>query len=464
MLLDLTRYSPAVLLKEGKELAVLAWPILLAQVAAVGVGFVDTVMAGNVGTDDLSAVALGSAAFTTVLISLMGIMTALNPVIAQLHGAGETGRVGEAGRQGLWFGLLSGLAGMLLLGISVRPFLNYLEWSEKVEAMLSQYLYFTAPAMPAAMIHRAIHAYLASLGRPKPIMWVSWAALLLNIPLNYIFVYGKFGLPALGGAGCGLATLLVFWFSAAALWHFAAKDNGLQKFGLCCGFSRPDIQAIRQYWHLGWPAGLSYFLEVSLFTFIMFLITRFGQTDVAAQQIVISLTGIIYMIPQSVGAAVTVRVGFSLGKGWRCRARYISGVGFLIGILLALATMILLAFFRQLLADIYTDDAEVLALASSVLLFAAVFQLFDFTQCIASYALRGYKITKAPMLVHGIAFWGLGLLPGYLLANHGGLKIYGFWTALTVSLAAAAILLVWLLERHSRILALEHGFPNAKEN
>ena len=121
--------------------------------------------------------------------------------------------------------------------------------------------------------------------------------------------------------------------------------------------------------------------------------------------------------------------------------------------MLALCTMLLLSLLRSPLAGMYTKDAAVLQLAASVLLFSALFQLFDFTQCIASYALRGYKITRAPMLVHAAAFWGLGLIPGWLLANLAGMKIYGFWAALIVSLAAAAVLLVWLLEKHSRTIA-----------
>ncbi|MDO5059177.1 MAG: MATE family efflux transporter [Neisseria sp.] len=457
MLLDVSRYSFSVFASEARALGKLAWPIMLAQIAALGVGFVDTVMAGAAGKEDLAAVALGSSAFATVFITLLGVMTALNPMISQLFGAGKHAEVGETGRQGLWFGLIIGTAGMLLLLASVAPFMWYLDLQPRVEEMLAQYLIFVALAMPAAMLHRALHAYASSLNRPKPIMWVSWAALVLNIPLNYVFVYGKFGMPALGGAGCGLATLLVFWFNAAALWLYVKKQAYFAPFGLSGGFSKPDWGLLKQIWKLGWPIGFSYFLEVSLFSFIVFLIAKFGEDQVAAQQVVISLTGIIYMVPQALGSASTVRVGYALGKGWRQKARYISGVSVLTGWGAAVLTMTFLITARHLITGIYTDDETVRTIAAQVLLFAAFFQFFDFTQCIASYALRGYKITKAPMLVHGIAFWGLGLLPGYWLANARQMEIFGFWTALIISLAAAALLLVGLLERHSRKIAAEKG-------
>lgn len=453
MLLDLTRYSPAAFRREAAKLAVLAMPMLAAQVAQVGVGFVDTVMAGGAGKDDLAAVALGGSAFITVYITFLGIMTALNPMLSQQHGAGETEAVGELGRQGLWYGLLLGILGMLLLWLAIAPLQGYLTLNANVEAQFGQYVGFIALAMPAAMVHRALHAYASSLGRPKPIMWVSWAALLLNIPLNYIFVYGKLGMPALGGAGCGLASALVFWFNALVLWLYVAKQRYFRPFGLMARFSKPDTAVFGQITRLGVPIGLSFFLEVSLFTFIMLLIARLdGNTEdfVAAQQVVINITGIIYMIPQGVGTAATVRVGYSVGANELYRARYAAGVAVAVGAALAVCTAVLILLLRHHLVAMYTDDAAVLALGATILLFAAAFQLADAVQCIASFALRGYKVTKLPMLIHALAFWVLGLGLGCWLAFGREMGIYGFWTALVLSLAAAAVALLWCLETVSR--------------
>ena len=206
MLLNLNRFSPSSFRSESGKLVSLALPLLLAQIASVGVGVVDTVMAGRAGKDDLAAVALGSAVFATVFITFLGIMTALNPMIAQQHGAGEQGEIGETGRQGMWFGLGLGAAGMLLMMALIKPLQGYLAgkgYGAYVLDTLGDYLFYVALAMPAAMVYRALYAYASSLDRPKPLMWTSWAALLLNVPLNYVFVYGKLGLPAMGGAGFG---------------------------------------------------------------------------------------------------------------------------------------------------------------------------------------------------------------------------------------------------------------------
>ena len=453
MLLNLNRFSPSSFRSESGKLVSLALPMLLAQIASVGVGVVDTVMAGRASKDDLAAVALGSAVFATVFITFLGIMTALNPMIAQQHGAGEQGEIGETGRQGMWFGLGLGAAGMLLMMALIKPLQGYLAgkgYGAYVLDTLGDYLFYVALAMPAAMVYRALYAYASSLDRPKPLMWTSWAALLLNVPLNYVFVYGKFGLPAMGGAGCGLATALVFWFSAVALGGHIVRNPYFAAFGLTARFSLPHKAAQRRIWQLGWPIGLSYFLEASLFTLIVWLIANFGQDTVSAQQVVISITSVVYMVPSAVGAATTVRIGFALGRRQFARARYIAGVSLAMGWALALLTLTVLVLFRRPLASFYTGDAAVIAIAANILLFAAVFQFFDFTQCIASYALRGYKITRAPMIIHGIAFWGLGLLPGYLLAHHAGMGVYSFWAALIASLAAAAVALVWYLEKCSR--------------
>lgn len=457
MLLDINRYPLSNFAAEAKKLTALALPMMLGSIAAVGVGVVDTAMAGGAGKDDLTAVALGSALFATVFITFMGVMAALNPIIAQMHGEGKRGQVGEMGRQGLWFALLLGLLGTTLMMAAIVPLKNYVDFAPHVEQMLGDYVFYTGLAMPAAMVHRAFHAYVSSLNRAKAIMWVSWGGLLLNVPLNYVFVYGKFGLPEMGGAGCGLATLLVFVFNAAALGTYVVRRRYFAQFALTERFSWPDWRIQKQIWQLGWPIGLSYFLEASAFTSIVWLIAPLGSDMVGAQQVVVSLTSITYMLPNSLGAAATVRVGFALGRRQFARARYVSGVAVALGLATALIACILVVVLRYPLVGIYTSDAGVIAIAVSVILFMAAFQFFDFTQCITSYALRGYKVTRIPMVIHALAFWLCGLLPGYLLAYAGGMGIYGFWTALVFSLAVAALLLLYYLEKISKWVVRNRG-------
>ncbi len=469
MLFDLNRHSFAEYKKEFTALITLALPILLSQIAQVGTGFVDTIMAGSVSKEDLSAVGLGSSLFVTVYITLLGVMTALNPMIAQEYGAVSKGDaratdIGELGRQGLWYGLMMGVIGMVLIWATILPFERYFaHLSANTIAITKDYLWFIGLAMPAAMIHRGLHAYASSLNKPKVIMIVSWLCFFANIPLNYIFVYGKFGMPALGGAGCGLATAIVFWLNAIVLGVYIAKDKYFHEFGLTRQFSPPDIKLFGDLTKLGIPIGLSFFIEVSLFTCIMFLVARLGgntEDYVAAQQITINITTLIFMIPQSLGVASTVRVGMAMGQREPAHARYGSGVALSGAAAISLITATLLVVGKEALANLYTNDSTVIAITTTIMLYAAAFQLVDAIQCVASYALRGYKITTIPMVIHIIAFWGCGLIPGILLAFYVGMGIYGFWMALVISLSVAAVFLGWYLERYSRRMVIQaHATP-----
>ncbi|KES11013.1 Na+-driven multidrug efflux pump [Snodgrassella alvi SCGC AB-598-O02] len=457
MLFELNEHSKGEVLTECRRLVRLALPILIAQAAQVGVGVVDTVMAGHASANDLAGVALGSNVFTTLYITLLGVMAALQPIVAQSYGAGKTTEIGEQGRQGLWFGLFLGISGMLLLWVVISPLQKQFDMGSYVNKTFGQFVFFISLGMPAAMIHRAFYAFASSLNRPKTIMVVSLIALLLNIPLNYVFVYGKFGLPALGGAGCGLASAICFWFNAIVLGIYIYRQRFFAPFALFARFEWPKWRAQWAVLMLGIPIGLSFFLEVSLFTFISLLIARFGVTHVASQQVVINITSLIYMIPQSIGIALAVCVGQAVGAQNWLRARFISGVGLIMGLIGACGTGLMLLTFRHFWVSLYTKDQNVIILGGTLLIFAAIFQLSDATQTIASYALRGFKLTKVPMLIHAITFWGLGLGIGCLLGLYFNMALYGFWLALVVSLTGAAVALVWYLNRESKVLVYQHA-------
>ena len=457
MLFELNEHSKGEVLTECRRLVRLALPILIAQAAQVGVGVVDTVMAGHASANDLAGVALGSNVFTTLYITLLGVMAALQPIVAQSYGAGKTTEIGEQGRQGLWFGLFLGISGMLLLWVVISPLQKQFDMGSYVNKTFGQFVFFISLGMPAAMIHRAFYAFASSLNRPKTIMIVSLIALLLNIPLNYVFVYGKYGLPALGGAGCGLASAICFWFNAIVLGIYIYRQRFFAPFALFARFEWPKWRAQWAVLMLGIPIGLSFFLEVSLFTFISLLIARFGVTHVASQQVVINITSLIYMIPQSIGIALAVCVGQAVGAQNWLRARFISGVGLIMGLIGACGTGLMLLTFRHFWVSLYTKDQNVIILGGTLLIFAAIFQLSDATQTIASYALRGFKLTKVPMLIHAITFWGLGLGIGCLLGLYFNMALYGFWLALVVSLTGAAVALVWYLNRESKLLVYRHA-------
>ncbi len=455
MLFDIDKAQPGALRREALAIARLSLPMMIAQMAQVATGFVDTVMSGRVSTDDLAAVSIGSSIFITVYCTLMGVVTALNPIIAHQFGSGERSGIGETGRQGIWFGLFAGIIGMLLM-LACEPLLyRWLDLPYEVRDKVLLFITGAALGMPGAMMHRALHAYASSLNKPRLIMVVSVAALLLNIPLNYILIHGLFGLPRMGGAGCGWATGAVFWFAFFALLAYLKFNRYFAPFGLFERMSWPDFRRFRTFLKLGIPIGLSFFVEVSLFSFIALLVTPLGTVVVASHQAVLNFSSLIYMLPSSIATALSVRVGQYIGAGNASGARFSAGVGLLSGLVLALFTMVLVLLLRAEIIGMYTSDSRLIEIGMTLLLFAAVYQLTDAAQTIASGALRGYKLTTIPMAIHISAFWGVGLGLGIMLGLTDWLVsrpmgIYGFWLALVISLTTAAVFLVWYLARASR--------------
>lgn len=449
------------LLAESRALLGLAIPMMVAQIAQVATGFVDTVMAGRVGTADLAAVSIGASVLITVTISLAGMVMALNPIISHHFGADERHHIASSVRQGLWNALLLGglgAGGMLLFAVYLPDILSL---SPQVEAMTYTYLVGAATGVPAFLLYRVFHACLSSINLTRPIMVTSLVALALNVPLNYVFIHGLWGLPALGGAGCGWATAMVYWFSLFVLAGYCAWSSKVRPLAIFSRFEWPSLALQRTIVRLGTPIAFSFFLEVSAFTFVAMLITPFGETVVAGHQVVINFSALIYMIPQSLATALSVRVGQTIGAGDYVEARFKSGAGLLTGLVLALITSALVLVGNVSIASIYSTDPAVIALAAHLLLFSAVFQFSDAAQTIASGALRGYRITSVPMMIHAVSFWGIGLGLGVILGLmlpvrpewgwSGPLGVEGFWAALVLSLTVAAVLLVWYLNRISRL-------------
>ena len=450
MFFGLNQFSKQEYKQEVKKLTTLALPMFIAQVAQVGTGVVDTVMAGRVSTDDLAAVSLGASLFMTLYVTLLGVGTAINPILSERFGAGQTKELGEVGRQGMWFCGLLGVLGMLVM-LALTPLIA--RWDSLTPYVRDTTVLFVIGAslgMPAALLHRSLHAFASSLNKPKPIMIVSLVALLLNIPLNYILIHGLFGMPKLGGAGCGFATAAAFWFNFLVLWLYVSKHRYFKPFGLMDQFSKPVKAHFKSFFKLGLPIGLSYFLEVSLFTFIALLLAQFGAIQVASQQVVINFSSIVYMVPQTLGAALSVRVAQSIGAGSYLKARYISGVGVSVGLMCSIVVSILIMIFREHIVGLYTSEPEVIRIGSTLLIFAAIFQLSDSVQTIVSGALRGYKLTKVPMIIHAISFWGVGLGLGVYLGVYRDMEAVGFWIALVISLTVAAVLLFIFLAKRSK--------------
>ena len=454
--------SPAVRC-EAFALWRLAWPILVGQLATVGMNVADVAMAGHASAQDLAGVSLGVSIWYIVIVTLMGVLMAVNPIVSHHVGAGELAHIPRVVRQALWKAVGVGLLAMLVANGAARVF-GHLDIEASVRVLATDFVFVISFALPAFCCYRVLYGYSASVNQTKPMMVIALLALLINIAVNWLLVFGHLGAPRLGGLGCAWSTLLCVWFNLIAIvgWiHKAPAYRSTLPFGR---YEAPRWSDIRALLHIGLPIGVTYFAETSAFSLIALLVAGFGTTQVAAHQIALNFASLVFMAPMSLGVALMTRVGQALGAGDPAAARFRAWTGIAMALAVATASAILIAVLNTQIAGAYTSDAVVAALAAQLLVYAAVFQLSDATQVCASSAIRAYKVTRPPMVIHLAAFWGLSLPLGCVLGLAPAwmpwrpvqaMGAQGFWIALVVGLTIAAVGLVWLLHR----LSLQRRLP-----
>ena len=429
---------------ELRGLLLLATPIIIAQLAHTAMGFVDTVMAGRVSPRDLAAVALGNSIWVPVFLLMTGILLATTPKVAQHFGAGRQTEIGPLVRQALWLSLAVGLAAAALLW-NAEIVLRLMDIEPALITPTMGYLQAVACGFPAVALYHVLRCFSDGLSHTRPSMVLGLLGLLLNIPANYVFIYGKFGLPAMGGVGCGWATALVMVFMLLGMLWWVKWAPFYKPSQLFNHFEWPQWQPIRRLLEIGVPMGIAVFAEVSIFSVIALLIGGLGASVVAGHQIALNFTSMVFMIPYSLGMAATVRVGQALGRGDPRQARFAAGVsmGAALGYACLSASAMLL--LREQIAQIYSPDPTVIAIAASLIVLAAFFQFSDAVQVTAAGALRGYQDTRMTMILTLFAYWGIGLPVGYalglsnLFGEPSGPR--GLWQGLIVGLSVAAIML-----------------------
>ena len=433
--------------QEARALLRLILPILATQLAQVGMGTVDTLMSGYVSTRDLAAVAIGTSLWMPVWLFLAGILVALSPMAAKMKAASSIqDELPDLLRAALWIGIVAGtLSGLVLWGMSQA--LPVIVDDARTADIAAKYTLAIAVGMPGAGIFLAYRFYAEALNEASQVTRIMLTGLAANIPLNAVFVYGWLGMPALGGIGCGIGSTLVFAGMAAAMAINTRRRRIPSGYSLWRRLLQPDFARIRSILWIGVPIGIAIFFEVTLFSAIALFLTDLGPVVVAAHQVALSLTSVTFMIPLSVAMALSVRVGHWLGSNRTDLARRTAWLGIGINLIFAVISATVMVLFSYRLTSLYTPDPAVIALASTLMMYAAVFQISDATQVAAAGALRGYHDTLVVMLITFVTYWLVGLGLGYWLAfgrgNAGGAE--DFWTGLVIGLTTAAVLLSWRL-------------------
>lgn len=443
----------------------LAWPILVAQLTLMLMPIMDTMIIGHYHTTDLAAVALGNSIYITTFLTLSGILHALSPHFAHHHGAGRPELIRRDFQQGCWLALVLGAIGFCILSFP-QPLLAWTDADPAVTDKAVSYLRAIAYGLPAIMLYRIASSLLGATHHQRVLMWVSMVGVTLNIPLNYLLIWGKLGLPELGATGCGIATALASILNVLISYRYLAKSSNWRGYRLFAQWASPLWSVQTQLIRLGAPIAFSLLVEISSFTLISLFVARLGQEVIGGHRIAAQMAGLCYMLPLALGTATSILVGQACGAGDYARARHTAWVGALTAGLLASLVGLVIYLAREPIARAFSDDPHVLAIGARLMVFITLYQFFDGVQTIGTFALRGYKVTLAPMWIHVLCFWVIGLGGGYWLAFYpvtlagydiGMSGAAGFWSASVASTIAAAAMLGALLNKVSRDKQREFG-------
>ncbi|MBE0503516.1 MAG: MATE family efflux transporter [Desulfuromonadales bacterium] len=438
---------------EGRALLVLAAPIFTSLFAQQTLAFVDTVMAGRVSAVDLAGVAVGGSLWIPLLLFLYGVLLAVTPLVAQLYGAGRTAECGPLARRALWVALPLVLVAILLLRQAAGVFV-IMGVEAAIATIAVDYLKALTWGLPAIGIFYVLRNLSEGLGLARPSMLIGLASLPVNIFFNYIFIYGKLGLPALGGVGCGWGTTVTLWFMCGCMFLTIRRVGAYTPTHFFDLSQKRGAQGATQVLRLGLPIGATLLVESSIFALIALFLAPLGAVAVAAHQITLNYSSLIFMIPLSLSSAMTIRVGHAVGRGRLDRARLVSHTGLTVTALIALATATFTLLLAGPIAALYTRDPQLILSVVGLLTLNALYQLPDALQVGAAASLRGYKDTRVPLLLVVVAYWVISLPLGYTLAltNLWGppLGARGFWISLIIGLSVSALLLgsrLWRVER-----------------
>ena len=420
-------------------------PILVTQTAIMGMNFCDTVMSGHAGASQLAGTAIGGNIWMPVFTTLNGILMASMPLSAQLLGAGRRAEIGKVIRHGLWMALGLALLCYAAAALFLEAVVSRLGLSPDVAYVATHYLAGIGIGIVPFLMNTVLRCLVDTLGGTRLTMTIFLTTLPLNVCMNYIFIYGKLGVPAMGGIGAGVATGLTSWFVFLFFCLVLRRDARYADIHIVERPLLPAWNLVGEFLRIGVPLGLSIFVETSIFGAIAFLVAKFGTDAIAGSQAAMSFTSLVYMIPLSVSMSMTILVGIEAGaRRWSGAEQY-GNVGLAFNWTCALVIPSLIFLFRQEIAMLYLEEPAARALCATFTAYGSLFVMGDAVAAPIQGILRGYKQVRLPFYSAVVAYWGicapLGLYFDYGL-GHGA---FSYWQSLDIGLAVSALLLFWRL-------------------
>lgn len=443
--------------KKMRQFLIILFPILVTQISLTATSFFDTVMSGNAGQLDLAGVAIGANLWMPVFTGINGILIGITPILAQLHGAGKNESMPFIVVQGIY--LAAALAFIVLVAGSLilSPVLSVMDLDSSVQEIAYHFLAALAFGILPLFIAAVLRNFIDALGYTRTTMVITLCALPINIALNYLLIFGKLGFPRLGGVGAGYASAITYWCMLLISIMVVHRAKPFSDYRIFHRFFGVSPAAWRNLLIIGVPIGSSIFCEVSIFAAVALFMADFGTATIAAHQAAINFAGLIYMVPLSIGMALTIVIGFEVGANRYSDARHYTLLGICSAIAIAIFCAIGLFCFSPQVAGLYTNDPDMLQLIQSFLAYAIFFQLSDAIAAPIQGALRGYKDVKVTLVMAVISYWLIGMPTGYVLASYTSAGAYGYWIGLITGLAFGAIVLA------ARLIRLQNkyapGYP-----
>ncbi|WP_144459319.1 MATE family efflux transporter [Bacillus pumilus] len=416
-------------------------PILITQAGLSLITFLDTVMSGKVSAEDLAGVAIGSSIWTPVYTGLAGILMAVTPIVAQLMGAGHKKDVPKAVFQAIYLSFLLSICVITIGTIGIPYVLGGLGLEQSVEDIARHFLSFLAFGIIPLFGYSVLRSFIDALGKTRVTMFITLTALPINFVLNYVFIFGNFGFPKLGGAGAGLASAMTYWAILIMSICIVMKAEPFASFHLFQKLPRINISRMGQILKIGLPIGFAIFFETSIFAAVTLLMGHFDTVTIASHQAAMNFASILYILPLSISMALTIVVGFEAGAKRYKDAQSYSYIGIGTAVLFSLFTAALILLFRPEIAGLYTAESAVLQLTQHFLIYAIFFQLSDAIAAPIQGALRGYKDVNYTLIAAFVSYWVIGLPSGYLIGTYTSYGAFGYWIGLIAGLAAGAVVL-----------------------
>jgi len=435
---------------EIRRTLALAFPIIIGHLSQMLMGIADSVMIGQVGTVPLAASAFGHSLFTVSFILGIGLLVSVSVLGARAHGAKQSSVCAEFLRHGMMMAVVLGIGGALLIyGMSLK--LEIFGQPAEVNAAGENYIRIIAASLLPTLLFQVLRQFSEAIEHPWGAMGIMLASVALNVLLNWILIYGNLGAPAMGLDGAGWATLISRTVAVVGLWIWLKQLKSVTREWPGCGENTawwaPVVWSrVREMLQIGVPAAAQLMFEAGAFVSAAMMMGWIGTVPLAAHQIALSCASVTFMIPLGIGLATSIRIGRAVGEGRIDALRRIGFGAIFTAVAFAVVFTVLFVFGGPLIVSGFTHESEVTTLAAQLLIIAAIFQIFDGGQAVASGALRGMADVKIPTLLTFISYWMMALPTAYFWGVRRN-DPHGVWIGLAVGLAVTYVLLSWRFYR-----------------